>query len=233
MSGKDKEKDRSAISITLPSKTARETAAIILAGGDSQRFGENKGLTPLLGKPMIMYVYEKASAVANEVLVVLSSRTQFKQYERCLGRELLRLDEFPSHTPLVGAYTGFKHINSEYTFLLSCDTPLLSVELLLLLLKTTRSANAVIPRHPNNYVEPLQAIYRTRDARKASHQALVNERLNLRSMIDLLDRVVYLPTDRVKEFDPHLLTFLNVNTKSDLKRAEKVLSKRVFTVGNK
>ena len=173
---------------------------------------------------MIMHVYERVSTVVNEVLVVLSSRAKYKQYERYLGRELLRLDEFPSHTPLIGAYTGFKHVNSEYSFLLSCDTPLLSVKILLLLLNTTRNANAVIPRHPNNYVEPLQAIYRTRDALEASHQALISGRLNLRSMIDLLDHVVYLPTDRIKEFDPQLLTFLNVNTKSDLKRAEKILS---------
>jgi len=229
MSGKYKEKDRSEISIKLPSKTIQEIAAIILAGGNSQRFGENKSLTLLLSKPMVMHVYEKASAVVDEVLIVLSSHVQYKQYERWLGKELLKLDELPYHTPLVAAYTGFKHINSEYSFLLSCDTPLISIELLLLLLKTIGNANAVIPRHPNGYVEPLQAIYRTRDARKASHQALVNGSLNLRSMIDLLDRVVYLPTERVKEFDPQLLTFLNVNTKSDLRRAEKVLRKQGFT----
>lgn len=178
-----------------------------------------------------MHVYERVSTVVNEVLVVLSSRAQYKQYERYLGRELLSHDELPSQSPLVGAYTGFKQINSEYSYLLSCDTPLLSIELLLLLRKTIRNVNAVIPRHPNDYVEPLQAIYRTRDARKASHQALINGNLNLRSMIDLLDHVVYLPTKRVKKFDPQLLTFLNINTKSDLRRAENVLSKRVFNGG--
>jgi len=57
---------------------------------------------------MIMHVYERVSTVVNEVLVVLSSRAKYKQYERYLGRELLRLDEFPSHTPLIGAYTGFR-----------------------------------------------------------------------------------------------------------------------------
>ena len=213
-------------SIQSPHKSildAGKPSAIILSGGLSKRFGEDKCLVSLLGKPLIMYVYEKISSITNEVFIVLNSKSHFNQYANFFKESVLVVDEFPKSSPLIGAYTGFKHINTDYTYLLPCDTPLITIRVLLLLRETSSSADAVIPRHSNGYIEPLQAIYKTKNAREASQKAISMGYSNLRSMIDLLHNVIYLPTNKIKKFDPKLLTFFNINTKNDLHECEKLL----------
>lgn len=213
----------------IPSTSFKSTlqlekpSAIILSGGLSKRFGEDKCLVSLLGKPLIMYVYEKISSITNKVLIVLNSIAQLSHYANFFREELLIVDEFPESNPLIGAYTGFKHLDSEYTYLLPCDTPLITIRLLHLLKETSLSADAVIPRHSNGYIEPLQAIYKTKITREASEKALSMGYSNLRSMINLLDNVIYLPTIKIKKFDPKLLTFFNINTQSDLHECERLL----------
>jgi len=201
----------------------KKPSAVILSGGLSKRFGEDKCLVSLLGKPLIMHVYEKISPITNEVLIVLNSMSQFNQYAKFFRVELLIADEFPESSPLIGAYTGFKHLDSNYTYLLPCDTPLIKIRLLRLLKETSLSADAVIPRHSNGYIEPLQAIYKTKKACEASQKALSVGHSNLRSMINLLNNVIYLPTSKIKKFDPTLITFFNINTQSDLHECERLL----------
>jgi len=198
-------------------------SAIILSGGLSKRFGEDKCLVSLLGRPLIMHVYEKISSITNKVIIVLNLPSQFNQYANFFREDQLIFDEFPENSPLIGAYTGFKHLTSDYTYLLPCDTPLITTRSLLLLKETSSSADAVIPRHSNGYIEPMQALYNTKNARKASQKAISMGYLDLRSMINLLDNVIYLPTKKIKKFDPNLLTFFNINTKRDLVECEKLL----------
>ena len=219
-------KDETKHPIHSPHKSISDTgkpSAIILSGGLSKRFGGDKCLVSLLEKPLIMHVYEKISLITNEVFIVLNSKSQFNQYVNFFREELLIVDEFPESSPLIGAYTGFKHINTDYTYLLPCDTPLITIQAILLLKETSSFADAVIPRHSNGYIEPLQAIYKTKNAREASQKAISMGYSNLRSMINLLDNVIYLPTNKIKKFDPKLLTFFNINTKRDLHECEKLL----------
>ncbi|UCC40223.1 MAG: NTP transferase domain-containing protein, partial [Candidatus Aminicenantes bacterium] len=53
-----------------------ERAAIILAGGLSERFGRYKGLVSLSGRPLILHVLERISEIVNEIVVVVSSENQ-------------------------------------------------------------------------------------------------------------------------------------------------------------
>ena len=59
--------------------------AVILAGGFSRRFGRDKGLVVLAGKPLIVHVIDRVSKVADEVLVVVSSAEQKNKFETILG----------------------------------------------------------------------------------------------------------------------------------------------------
>jgi len=56
-----------------------ERAAVILAGGSSSRFGREKALVRLAGKPLICYVFEKVADIVDEVIVVASSEGQKKR----------------------------------------------------------------------------------------------------------------------------------------------------------
>lgn len=133
------------------------------------------------------------------------------------------VDEQGPRSPLLGALTGFQNARGEHSLLLPCDAPFVSVEIASFLLDLCLQRDAVIPRWPNGYIEPLQAAYQTKTALTAAKTALEHEELDLRSMIARLRKVRYVSTRALRRIDPKLTTFFNVNTPEDLKRAGSML----------
>lgn len=201
-----------------------EKAAIILAGGFSRRFGSDKGLVLLRDKPLIRHVIDKISLVVDEVLVVVSSEYQKKTFEPVLKKDVkIIIDKDNSQSPLIGAMTGFEANNSEYSLLLPCDAPLVSTKIIQFLFDMGINRRAVIPRWPSGYIEPLQAVYHTKSALIAAEIALQQGHMNMRSMIDKLNGIRYISTMVIEQLEPGFVTFLNVNTPEDLKKAESFL----------
>ena len=201
-----------------------QKSAVILAGGFSRRFGRDKGLVVLAGKPLILHVIDRVSKVVDEVLVVVSSEEQKNKFETILEEKAnLVIDKDDSQSPLVGAITGFESANAEYSLLLPCDNPLVSTQIVQFLLDMCTNKSAAIPRWPSGYIEPLQAVYRTESALTAAKTALKQGKMNMRSMIDNLRGVRYVSTMVLEQLEPDLLTFFNVNTPQDLKKAEAIL----------
>lgn len=201
-------------------------SAIILAGGFSKRFGRDKGLVELAGKPLILHVLDGISHVVNETIVVVSSSEQREAFEHLMSRRAsVIIDESEPHSPLIGALTGLKNTQGEYSLLLPCDTPFISSEIASFLLDLCINRNAVIPRWPNGYIEPLQAAYRTKPALVAAEKALKQNKLDLRSMITNLKGVRYISTMVLQSMDTKLLILFNINTPEDLKKAEFMLKK--------
>jgi molybdopterin-guanine dinucleotide biosynthesis protein A len=197
---------------------------VILAGGFSKRFGQDKALIELAGKSLILHVVERLSRTVEETVVVVGSETQKKTFKRLLTRKVsFAVDEGEKQSPLVGALTGFQRARGLYCLLLPCDTPFVSSQIIRFLLDFCPNKDAVIPRWPNGYIEPLHAAYHTKSALTAAKTALEEEKLDLRSMIAHLRDVRYVSTTILQQMDKKLLTFLNVNTLMDLKKAESEL----------
>ncbi|MGQ9460806.1 MAG: molybdenum cofactor guanylyltransferase [Candidatus Bathyarchaeaceae archaeon] len=201
-----------------------ENSAIILAGGFSKRFGQDKALIELAGKPLILHVLDKVSKIVEETLVVVSSENQKETFKPLLGHRVsLVVDRYKAKGPLVGALSGFESAQGEYTLLLPCDTPFASSQIMQFLLDLCPNKSAVIPRWPNGYIEPLQATYHTKSALTAAKTALEEGKLDLQSMIARLRGVRYVSTIVLRQMDAELLTFFNINTFVDLKMAESLL----------
>ncbi|HDQ06519.1 MAG TPA: molybdenum cofactor guanylyltransferase [Candidatus Bathyarchaeota archaeon] len=201
-----------------------QKSAVILAGGFSRRFGRDKGLVVLAGKPLIVHVIDRVSKLADEVLVVVSSEKQKNEFEPVLEKKAnVVIDKDDSQSPLVGAITGFETAEGDYTMLLPCDTPLVSTTIVQFLLDMCTNRCAAIPRWPSGYIEPLQAVYRTESALTAAKTALKQGKMNMQSMIDNMGGARYVSTMVLEQLEPDLLTFFNVNTPQDLKKAESIL----------
>ncbi|MGQ9529796.1 MAG: molybdenum cofactor guanylyltransferase, partial [Candidatus Bathycorpusculaceae bacterium] len=99
----------------------------------------------------------------------------------------------------------------------------ISKSIISLLFELCPNKNAVIPRWPNGYIEPLQAVYCTKPALEAAEKAFGEDRLNMQSMVDKLRGVRYISTIVLRQLDPELRSFFNVNTPIDLRRAELLL----------
>lgn len=204
-----------------------ERSAIILAGGFSRRLGSVKGLTLLLNKPLIKYVSNAVDKIVEEKIVVANSKALAETFAKILSPNFkIVVDKREMQSPLVGALTGFSEAQGEYALLLPCDTPLISREVLTLLLELCIGKNAVVPRWPNGYIEPLHAAYRTKLALEAAEKALEEGRLDMRSMIEKIRGIRYLSTLVLQQFDPELKMFFNINTPLDLEKAEQIMKNR-------
>jgi molybdopterin-guanine dinucleotide biosynthesis protein A len=201
-----------------------EKSAVVLAGGFSKRFGQDKGLLKLAGKPLILHILDKVSTVVDEVLVVVSSKSQEKAYTCFLKQKAkIVIDKYETQNPLVGALTGFEKAQGKYSLLLPCDTPFVSSQIASFLLELCVNKDAVIPRWPNGHIEPLQAVYHTKSALNVANKALEDKKQNMHSMIASLKKVRYVSTLVLKQIDPKLTTFFNINTPKDLRKAEHML----------
>lgn len=199
-------------------------SAIVLDGGFSTRFGQNKALLQLGTKPLILHVLDRVSNVVDERIVVVNTEEQKNQLQRIVKNKAETfLDEYNTQTPLAGAYTGFKHTRSEYALLLSCDMPFVNTDAARLLLECCINRSAAIPRSPEGNIEPLQAAYRAKSAVVAAETALEQGKSDMNAMVANLRGVRYISTLVLQQLDPKLYTFFNINTQVDLKRAEALI----------
>ena len=204
-----------------------ERTALILAGGFSSRFGQDKGLLEFNKKPLIKHVIDTVEPIVDEIIIVINNYERKELYKKALGSETeFAIDREKAKGPLVGALTGFEAAKGTYSLLLPSDTPFVSKKVLELLFDLCRDKSAVIPRWPNQQIEPLHAVYNTKLAIDAAKKALAENRLDLRAMIKNLQRVTYLSTLVIQKMDPDMNTFFNINTSLDFKKATDLLKLR-------
>jgi molybdopterin-guanine dinucleotide biosynthesis protein A len=197
-----------------------DRSAIILAGGSSTRFKEDKGVLQLDGKPLLNYVVDAVKGLADEVIVVTSSKERVNAYSKMVSSKVrFAVDVGESKGPLVGALTGFEAANGEYSLLLPFDSPFVCREVVSLLFELCVGKAAVVPRWTNVEIEPLHAVYHTKLALEAAKEALVENKRDMRAMVEKLRGVRYVSTLVIEQLDPDLRTFFNVNTPLDLKKA--------------
>jgi molybdopterin-guanine dinucleotide biosynthesis protein A len=205
-----------------------ERTAVVLAGGFSTRFGQDKAVVALNGKPLITHVIETVRPIVDEVVVVTSDKERASQYSKLVNQSVkFAVDLEEAQGPLVGALTGFEVASGAYSLLLPADTPFVSCEVIDLFFDLCHGKSAVIPRWPNQQIEPLHAVYQTKNALAAARLAVDEGLLNVRAMIERLRGVRYVSTLVIQELDPELRTFFNVNTPLDLRMAEGLLKRRL------
>src|SRR4030043_2223866 len=89
-------------------KRRLDRSAIVLAGGFSSRFGEDKGVLELANKPLIRHVVDAVSPVVDETVVVTNSQERAMKYAAVTRSDVkFAVDVCESRSPLIGALTGF------------------------------------------------------------------------------------------------------------------------------
>jgi len=101
--------------------------AVILAGGRSLRMGGNdKGLLPVLGKPMIEYIIETLRPQVGQI--VINANRNLKRYQQ-YGYPVIQDMMGEYFGPLVGMASGIQHAKTEFVVTVPCDSPLLPKKL--------------------------------------------------------------------------------------------------------
>lgn len=123
-----------------PNHVHQEIEALILSGGQAQRMGGiDKGLIPLLNKPLLTWVLEKLKKQVNEIKI--NANRNFETYQT-FGYEVVQ-DLIPGFAgPLAGFHAGLKGCKHKYLLVVPCDSPLIDDSLTSNLLEALESNNA-------------------------------------------------------------------------------------------
>lgn len=209
----------------------KSLAFVILVGGKSARFGEDKGIFDFLGKPLISYQIEVLSQFNHDIFIVAYSQNQIQEYIEKINYEKIMafilddrdlVQDKNIRTPMIGMYSAFKELDKlgyEKAFLLSCDMPLINLDVVDLLIQKSEGYDCCIPKWKSNYMEPLFAIYPVKKALKSSKTNLNNEIYKMLKIIEENWNTNYISVDDdIQPLDNNYLTFINVNSPIDLEK---------------
>ncbi len=189
----------------------RDTSAVVLAGGASRRMGRDKRLLPwgadASGQPrtLLQSVIDKLAAVADDVIVVANDRPEVTG-----GRVVP--DAIPGSGSLGGILSGIEAARHARVFVTAADMPFLDAALVRDLLSRLEGHDAVVPI-VGGRPEPLHAVYGPAVATAARRQ-IARGQLKIALAFEGLD-VVRVPEAELRQLDPNLRSFRNVNTPED------------------
>ena len=208
-----------------------QISAIILTGGASLRMGRAKWSLPWPRPREIELPISTSWTMLNEILfklkkvaqniVVVCSPLQQQEIEHCIrvcglwGDEMLITSDTEEYQgPLFGLHQGLKKlkendIQHEWTFLTSCDAPLINLNITKVLQsEITDSVSAIIPRD-ENYKYPLCGLYK-RDIAWQVAELLRDQQRKLMLLFEHVN-TRYVSIEEMREVDPELRSLINLN----------------------
>lgn len=195
--------------------------AILLAGGESSRYGENKALLSFENKPLIEYVYNKLDSHFDDVIIIGPP----KIYDFIEDAEI-REDIIKNKGPLGGLYTGLYYSSTEYNFLAGCDMPFLNENYFsflekILQKKSIQDEYEIMVSEYNGYLEPLAAFY-SRKLLDKIRASLDSSDLKIKSIYNN-SRIKIIKEEELDNFFDLKKLFFNINYLQDKETAENFL----------
>ena len=199
------------------SPTSPECTAIILSGGRSVRFGQDKGRAQWRGRSLLQHVLDGLPAERAGTLLVVRAE-QAGDYEADGLNGVIIVPDDPSlpDGPLRGVITGLKACPTEWAWIVGCDYPLVRSELLLSLF-TAADDRPVIPQWDGR-LQPLVGLYPAECGPDLEAFAATGEQ-SLIGALKRADFVEFLEA-ACRETDPDGRSFLNVNEPRHLDEIE-------------
>jgi molybdopterin-guanine dinucleotide biosynthesis protein A len=131
------------------------------------------------------------------------------------------VDIYPGRGPLGGVYTGLAASTTVYNLVVACDMPFLNPDLLSYMVQVAPAFDLVVPR-VGKLMEPLHAVY-SKNCRAPIENLLKQNELQVYKLFSLV-KVRYVEAEEIDRFDPKHLSFFNINTEADLKKAKELLN---------
>jgi molybdopterin-guanine dinucleotide biosynthesis protein A len=196
---------------------AGPVTGIVLAGGQSRRFGSDKLVATIDGRTLLERAAAAVAAVATEVVVVVAPDDDRALPEA--GVPVRRaVDPEPFGGPLVGLRTGLEVAREPLVVVVGGDMPTVEPAVLALLVRTLAVAStevACVTLASAGRLVPLPAAVRTGAATDAAARLVVDGERRLRSLFDRL-RTEVLEESEWRPLDPGGATLRDVDRPEDL-----------------
>lgn len=187
-----------------------DCSALILAGGESRRMGQDKASLVLEGQTLLQRMASIMQPLFSEVIIsVRQMRSEI---------DLPQICDAPAHVgPLAGLAAGLQRSHTPWLFAVACDMPFISKPLIEYIALQRGAFQAVVPI-VHGYPQPLAAFYAA-DCLSAVHACLNSTgKHSLRALLDTL-QVRYVNEAEMLNADPELASFFDLDTPEDVAQA--------------
>jgi molybdopterin-guanine dinucleotide biosynthesis protein A len=202
----------------------------ILIGGRSSRLGTNKALVRLGGLTLAERAVDvtRRALSPERVTMVAGSSTQFATDALAIDVPFI-FDLYEGRGPLGGLHAALAYSQTPWIFLLACDYPFISAELIRTLREEISDEfGAVVPRQADGRLQPLCAFYNVKRARPVVEEIILNKKSS-----PPMHEIVRSLNPLVVSFDKHpdnaVDPFTNINNAEDLDLAEDIESDQSIT----
>lgn len=189
-----------------------DITGIVLVGGKSKRFGENKFLQEIKSEKIYKIIYKKLKPIFYDLIFVINNFSLID-----LNVKKVK-DIIKDKGPLGGIYTGLLFSKTKYNFIFACDMPFLNVNLIKYMINVCSGYLAVVPK-VNGIPQPLHSIY-SKELIPVILKKIKEGDLEIKKVFENLN--VKFIEGEIKNYDPDYLSFFNINTIDDLKKALKL-----------
>lgn len=188
---------------------------VILAGGQNKRFdGQNKAFIRIGGQRIVDRLLAVYARLFDQVVLVTNDPAAYMDVDA-----LIVTDHYAVRSSLNGLHAGLFAAAHEYAFFAACDTPFIKGALIQHVLDNIeRKADIIIPSTSAGY-EPMFAVYKKKSCLPAMVWQLEHDRLKIQGLFRKV-RVKTIAETDLREVDPGLISFFNINTPEDLMQAE-------------
>jgi molybdopterin-guanine dinucleotide biosynthesis protein A len=192
-------------------------SAIVLVGGEARRAGGREKYFFLHdGRTFIEHILDALRGVVDEIVFAARDPAQCERV-RHLGGVRCVSDIRKGIGPTGGLHAGVLAAKGDLVLVVACDMPCINARVLGHLFSLMEDYDAVIPAWNPEMLEPLHAVYR-----RSALLAYLEEpgHRSLREMVASM-RVRFVEIEELRQMDPELATFTNVNKIEDLERLKK------------
>lgn len=102
-----------------------DITGVILAGGKSSRMGVNKALLQLGEQKIIERIVDLMRSIFSEVIIITNTPEEYEFLNLSLFEDIYKWKG-----PLAGIHSALYHSQTEKVFVLSCDVPLMTKEMI-------------------------------------------------------------------------------------------------------
>jgi molybdopterin-guanine dinucleotide biosynthesis protein A len=193
-------------------------SAIVLVGGEARRAsGMEKYFFRYGGRTFIERLVASLKPVTDDIVLVAKDSLQCERFHHLAGVRCVQ-DIRTGIGPLGGIHAGVLAARGDILFICACDMPCVNTAVVSKLFDTLDDYDAVIPVWDRDMLEPLHAVYR-----KGPLEAYLKDHasLSVRDMVKSLN-AMYISVEELRDIDPQLITFTNINKLDDLDQIRSV-----------
>ena len=185
-------------------------SGVILVGGKSRRYGQNKALVNINGVPLIKKVLGVLENLFPSIILVTNTPDTYS----FLNLPMFE-DKIKGLGPLGGIFTGLNVISEKAGFFVACDMPFLNPDLIRYQATVRQGYDVVVPTLSGQF-EALHALY-TQNCLPGIEQMIhagVYQTIQLYRSVS----VRYVEEREIRRFDPKLKSFSNINKPEELRK---------------